>query len=83
MINILIVIIIMIMDFRRRLESSASPRALFAAYGQSPYRTKVLNFRGFDSSRILTLGVGVLMSTGNSKFLFPESFESTDLSRDN
>ena len=32
-------------------------------------RTKILDFRGFDSSRILVLRGGILMSTGN----FPES----------
>ena len=35
--------------------------------GQSPY--KILDFRGFDSSRILSLSGGILMSIGN----FPES----------
>ena len=38
-------------------------------YGQSPYhRTKILDFRGFDSSILLILRVGILMSIGD----FPE-----------
>ena len=40
------------------------------SYGQSPYFTKILDFRGFDSSRILILRGGILMSIGN----FPEVF---------
>ena len=35
------------------------------AYGQSPFSTKILDFRGFDSSRILILRGGIPMSTGN------------------
>ena len=37
-------------------------------YGQSPYCTKILGFRGFDSSIILILRGGILMSIGS----FPE-----------
>ena len=42
-------------------------------------RTKVLNFRGFDSSRILVLRAGIPRSIGE----FPGNYESTNLSRDN
>ena len=41
--------------------------------------TKIPDFRGLDSSRILILRGGILTSIGN----FPEIFESTNLSRDN
>ena len=46
--------------------------------------TKIINFRGFDSSRILSLRGGILMSIGH----FPSYVESTNprrdsLSRDN
>ena len=37
-------------------------------FGQSPSRTKILGFRGFDSSRILTSRGGILRHTGD----FPE-----------
>ena len=42
-------------------------------------RTKILDFRGFDSSIILRLRGGILMSIGS----FPESLVSRNLSRDN
>ena len=42
-------------------------------------RTKLPDFRGFYSSRILMLRCGILTSIGN----FPRSLESTNLSRDN
>ena len=41
-------------------------------------RTKILDFRGFDSNIILVLRGGILMSIG----YFPEVVESTILSRD-
>ena len=37
--------------------------------GTANLRTKILDFRGFDSSRILVSRGGIFMSTGN----FPES----------
>ena len=40
--------------------------------------TKILDFRGFDSSRILVLRGGILMSIGD----FPAKSESTNLSKD-
>ena len=42
-------------------------------------RTKIVDFRGFDSSRILVLRGGIPRPTGN----FPGKFESSNLSRDN
>ena len=42
-------------------------------------RTKIMDFRRFDSSRVLISRGGILMSIGN----VPEVFESTNLSRDN
>ena len=41
--------------------------------------TKILDFRGFDSSRIIVLRGGISTPTGN----FLGNFESTNLSRDN
>ena len=42
-------------------------------------RTNIMDFRGFDSSIILNVRGGILMSIGN----FPVKFESSNLSRDN
>ena len=42
-------------------------------------RTKIPDFRGFDSSMILSLRGGIQMPMGN----FPRKIESTNLSRDN
>ena len=42
-------------------------------------RTKILDFRGFDSSRILILRGEIPRSIGQ----LPGDFESTDLSREN
>ena len=41
-------------------------------------RTKILDFGGLDSSRILSLRGGILMSIGN----FPGNLQSTNLSSD-
>ena len=41
-------------------------------------RTKIMEFRGFDSSIMLIIRGGIVMSIGN----FPGSLESTSLSRD-
>ena len=41
-------------------------------------RTKILDFRGFDPSRISILRGGILMSMGN----FPGKLESSSLSRE-
>ena len=49
--------------------AEARPTELAAQHGQSPYCTKVLDFGEFDSSRILIVRGGVLMSMGDS----PES----------
>ena len=38
----------------------------FRARGAADLRTKITDFRGFDSSRILILRGGILMSIGNS-----------------
>ena len=53
-------------------------------YAQTPdgpntanLRTKILDFRGFDASRILILRDGTLMSME-----FPGKFESTNLTKD-
>ena len=48
-------------------------------YASANLRTKILDFRGFDSSRILVLRGGILMSIGE----IPSNCESTNLSRDN
>ena len=48
------------------------------AYGQSPYSTKIMDFRGFDSSRILIKGWNSQVHKE-----FPKKFESSNLSRDN
>ena len=45
-------------------------------------RTKILDFRGFDSSSILILRVGILLSIGVHRES-PRHFESTNLSREN
>ena len=44
-------------------------------------RTKILDRRGFDSSTILSVRGGILMSIG--KHQTSGSFKSSDLSRDN
>ena len=44
----------------------------------SPSKIQILDFRGFDSSRILLLGGGIPSPVGDS----PEQTESTNLSRD-
>ena len=44
-------------------------------HGQSSHSAKILDFRGFDSSRILTLWGGILMSIGD----FPESLSQAIL----
>ena len=41
-------------------------------YRQSPYCTEILNFRRFDSSRILIVRGGILMSTGISLEIFSQ-----------
>ena len=48
-------------------------------YGQSPYSTNIMYFRGFDSSIILIIRGGIPMSIGDSL----GKFESSNLSRDN
>ena len=50
---------------------------LFGAYGN--LRTKILDFRGIDSSIILNLRGVILMSRGN----FPEALSQQNLRRDN
>ena len=46
--------------------------------GTADLRTKILDFRGFDSSRILILRGGIPRPTGQ----FPGNLESTNLSRE-
>ena len=46
-----------------------------SCYGQSPYSTKIMDFRGFDSSRILILRGGIPRPKGN----FPESLSQAIL----
>ena len=58
-------------ESRRAAQRQPSPTASL--------RTKILDFRGFDSSIILILRCGILMSTGN----LPEKFESKNRGRDN
>ena len=52
---------------------------LIAKTGTANFRTKILDFRGFDSSRILTLRGGIPRPIGS----FPGNLESTNLSKDN
>ena len=47
--------------------------------GAANLRTRILDSRGFDSSIILILRGGILMSINE----FPRNVESTNLSRDN
>ena len=49
--------------------SASSPRTLRPPQATANPRTKILDLRGFDSSRIFSLTGGILMSIGN----FPES----------
>ena len=63
------------------LKSRILVRRLAVAAPKRPasLRTKILDFRGVDSSIILIFRGGILMSMGE----FPGSFESGNLSRDN
>ena len=51
----------------------------WAAWLTANLRTNMMDFRGFDSSIILILRGGILMSIG----YFPENLRSSNLSRDN
>ena len=58
------------------LESASRDSAGLAAKSATVnLRTKILDFRGFDSSRILIVRGGILMSIGN----FPESLSQAIL----
>ena len=62
------------------LEQLAEKECFFADTGPANLRlrAKILDFRGLDSSRILILRGGILMSIGNSQ----DIFESRNLSRE-
>ena len=57
---------------------NAASGNLVVAANTANLSTKILDSRGFDSSRILVLRGGILMTIGNSW-----KFESRNLSRDN
>ena len=58
-----------------RQPSTTAAESMTATAGTANLRTKILDVRGFDSSRILILRGGILMSKHN---LFPGHFEPTN-----
>ena len=70
-------------EIEREEEAAAAARrphspAMWARAHTANLRTKILDFGGLDSSRILSLRGGILMSIGN----FPGNLQSTNLSSD-